>query len=122
MLHNRMNGYFYKSIVISITLSLFFPFGTYALQEESTDVAELNGGTQSKSITNISTSEDKESISIAITCHAQSNFMSVKQAFPPELTLYFPETSLKVSKTEYAINNTIIDSIEASEHVDIGRS
>jgi type IV pilus assembly protein PilQ len=109
-----------------MTVSLFVPFGAYAtsmvMQNETTEVAEPTNGTRSKFITDISTSEDNDSISVTITCNTFLNYMSVKQQLPLGLALDFPETSLEVAKTEYDIDNAIIGTIKASELVEKGRS
>jgi len=126
MLHVQKNNCFCKVIILFMTVSLFVPLGAYAtsmvMKNETTEIAELTDETRSKFITDISTSENNDSISVAITCNTLLNYMSVKQLLPLRLLLYFPEISLRLAKTEYDIDNSIIGTIKASELVEKDRS
>ncbi len=99
-----------------MAISLFVLPGANATGEVA------NNEPLSKFITDISTYEDNDSISVAITCSTLLNYVSVKQLLPPGLLLYFPETSLRLAKTEYDIDNAIIDTIKAGKLTEKGRS
>ena len=126
MLYAQKNNCFYKSIIICMAAILFVPLGADATsmvtRNKTTEVTNPTAGTRSMFITDISTSQNNDSISVAITCNTHVNYMSAKQAIPSGLVLYFPETSLEIDKTEYAIDNAIIGTIKANELVEKNRS
>lgn len=71
---------------------------------------------QPKLITEISTSEDSESISVFIKGNRLLTYTSVKQPSPPAVLLYFPETALRSDiKKIYTPESNTIGLIKTSE-------
>ena len=73
-------------------------------------------------ITDISISDMADSIIVSIDGNKLLTYTSVKQPLPLGLVLYFPETSLGIAKTEYALDNAVLGSIKAVELIENGPS
>ena len=73
-------------------------------------------------ITDISLTEDSESISISIKSKRLLTYTSVKQPMPLSVVLYFPETALGKIKTSLALDNAIVSSIKSSELTEDGHT
>ena len=76
----------------------------------------IKASPQPKLITEISTSEDSESISVFIKGNRLLTYTSVKQPSPPAVLLYFPETALRSNiKKIYTPESNTIGLIKTSE-------
>jgi type IV pilus assembly protein PilQ len=73
-------------------------------------------------ITNISLTEDSESLVILIKAQRLLTYTSVKQPMPLSVVLYFPETALGKIETALTSDSDIVMSIKASELTENGHT
>ncbi len=92
---------------------------TVAVKETNKDTT---GPLDLKLISDLSTTEDAETITVAIRGNRLLTYTSVKQPFPLGVLLYFPETALGDINTELTPDSDIISSIKASELTDKGHT
>jgi len=93
-----------------------------AKQDDGNVTEESPAESPPKMITDISISDTADSIIVSIDGNKLLTYTSVKQPLPLGLVLYFPETSLGIAKTEYALDNAILGSIKAVELIENGPS
>jgi type IV pilus assembly protein PilQ len=95
-----------------ILLSLIALFTACASQ----NAVKVKGAGETKLITDIITSEDAESTTIAVKGNQTLTYTAIKQVFPLGVLLHFPETTLDNIKTEYyPPDNDFISSIRATQ-------
>jgi type IV pilus assembly protein PilQ len=73
-------------------------------------------------ITEISLTENSESLAISIKGKRLLTYTSVKQPMPPSVALYFPETALGEIETALTSDSDIVASIKASELTENGHT
>jgi len=76
----------------------------------------------SKLITDISTTDDSNSIMVWIKGNQLLTYTSVKQPFPAGVLLYFPETALDNIQRAYQPDSGVVASINASELTEKGHT
>lgn len=91
-------------------------------KQDDGNVAEPPSESPPKMITDISVSDAPGATVVSINGNKLLTYTSVKQPLPLGLVLYFPETSLGIAKTEYTIDNSVLDSIKAIELIENGPS
>ncbi len=113
----------FSAIAVFLATLLFLFAGcasnTVAVKETSKDTTDPLG---LKIISDISTTENTESIMVSIRGNRLLTYTSVKQPFPLGVLLYFPETALGDINTDYTPDSDIISSIKASELTDKGNT
>ncbi len=91
-------------------------------KEDASALDEVTEPSESKTISDISTSQDTASISVYIKGSSLLTYTSVKQPQPLGLVLYFPDTSLGISQAEYEVDSDVVGTIKASELIEGGPS
>jgi hypothetical protein len=91
-------------------------------KEDTSGPDEVPAVSESKTISDISTLQGTDSISVYIKGSSLLTYTSVKQPLPLGLVLYFPDTSLGISQAEYEVDSDVVGSIKASELIEGGPS
>lgn len=101
-----------------VVLTVFF-WGCSTLLVPKQKRAGVEKSPDVKLITDISTSEDSESINVFVTGDSPLTYAAVKRPAPSfGLVLYFSETAPDTSRTLYDVDSDIVASIKASEFTD----
>ena len=93
--------------------------GCAAKKAGAPDMPQTEGAAGARFITEITTADNSDAVTITINSNRQLTYTSIKQNLPLGILFYFPETALsQIIDSVYSPKNDIIDSIETSQMVD----
>ena len=111
------------SILLIILIMLFTGcVSSTAIKQADQEQADQEVAKSLNLITDISTAEGSESLSVLIKAERLLTYTSVKQPMPLSVALYFPETALGEIETALALDSDIVASIKASELTENGHT
>ena len=111
------------SILLIILMMLFAGCASSkAIKQTDQEQADQEVAESLNLITDISTAEGSESLSVLIKAKQLLTYTSVKQPMPLGVALYFPETALGEIKTALTLGSDIVASIKASELTENGHT
>ncbi len=111
------------SILLIILIMLFTGcVSSTAIKQADQEQADQEVAESLNLITDISTAEGSESLSVLIKAERLLTYTSVKQPMPLSVVLYFPETALGEIKTVLTPDSAIVSSIKSSELTEDGHT
>ena len=111
------------SLLLIILMMLFAGCASStAVKQAGQEQADREAVESLNLITEISLTENSESLAISIKGKQLLTYTSVKQAMPLRVALYFPETALGEIETVLTSDSDIVASIKASELTENGHT
>jgi type IV pilus assembly protein PilQ len=111
------------SLLLIILLMLFAGCASStAVKQAGQEQADQEAGGSLNLITEISLTENSESLAISIKGKQLLTYTSIKQPMPLSVALYFPETALGEIETALTSDSDIVASIKASELTENGHT
>ncbi len=111
------------SLLLIILMMLFAGCASStAVKQAGQEQADQEAGGSLNLITEISLTENSESLAISIKGKQLLTYTSIKQPMPLSVALYFPETALGEIETALTSDSDIVTSIKASELTENGHT
>jgi len=108
-----------KTLIVFMIALAAILVGCAAKRAGTPDMPQTEDAAGTRFITDITTADDSDAVTITINSNRQLTYTSIKQNLPLGILFYFPDTALsQIIDSVYSSENDIIGSIETSQMID----
>lgn len=108
-----------KTLIVFMIALAAILVGCAAKRSGAPDMPQTEDAAGTRFITDITTADDSDAVTITINSNRQLIYTSIKQNLPLGILFYFPDTALsQIINSVYSPENDIIGSIETSQMID----